>query len=140
MKTLKINKNRFTAILCSFSFIVVQPTLVLADPVDYTFAFDPITLLTTISNSPTSSSAFDFYTALGPDAFTPLGLAPGDSVTIDQSGNVTGSFLDYKPVCTNKVQHITQNTWISNGNASASITITTHSPNGGCYELKSDVP
>jgi hypothetical protein len=75
----------------------------LAGAVDYTFTYDPVSGLTTMSNSLTSSSAFDFYTLVGPYRGKDFQLPPGATVTVDQFGNVTGSYSDpLVQICKNK--------------------------------------
>jgi len=53
---------------------------------------------------PTSTSPFDFHPLVGPEALKEDQLFPGDTVTVDQFGNVTGTFLDpLRQVCKNKI-------------------------------------
>src|ERR1017187_7524912 len=117
MKLQKVKGRHLWAFIFSLSFILVQSNSVLALPVEYQFTYDPTTGLTTIQNDITSSSVFDFHPLVGPDALKEFQLPPGDTVTIDQFGNVAGSFLDpLKQVCNNKLKNITKTTRVVNIN------------------------
>lgn len=98
-----VMRRRIAVFFLSISCILVLSHSALAASVEYTFTYDPTFGLTTIFNLPTSASAFDFYTFVGPWRGTDLQLPAGDSVTIDQFGNVAGTFLDpTKQICKNK--------------------------------------
>ena len=74
----------------------------LADAITYDVTYDPVSGVTTLFNLPTSSPDLLFWTRLGALAGMSLFLAPGDTVTIDRNGNVSGPYTDPTPLIKNK--------------------------------------
>lgn len=106
----------------SLGFILSQSNSVLAQAVDYQFTYDPVAGLTTIQNDASSSADIQFDPLVGPDAFQYLYLLAGDTVSVDQSGNVTGSFVDPTiQICKNKSSN-TNGVPVYSGSSSVTIT------------------
>jgi hypothetical protein len=87
--------------ICLIIFLLYVPSSK-ATTVEYEMNYNPVTKVTTLYNCPTSSEDLPFWTVLGPNDHQLLSLGAGDTITIDQSGNITGSYLARKPPCNNK--------------------------------------
>jgi len=86
--------------------VLVLASHALADPITYGMGYDPGTGITTLSNSAGSSADLQFETLLGSLSGQTLFVAPGDTVTIDAAGDVSGPYIPDPPggpvKCVNK--------------------------------------
>jgi hypothetical protein len=97
-----IAHNTIALLIC----ILALACPALADSVTYDIGYNLANGTTTIFNFASSSTDLPFQTRLGSLAGQNLSLAPGDTVTIDSAGDVSGLFTVGGPVqCTNKKYH-----------------------------------
>ncbi len=84
-----------------------------AFPIEYRVDYDPIQGDTTLFNSDSSSADLMFWITTGPYQGSIFWLSPSSTVTIDQTGNIIGSYMLFGTACKNE-KHANKNWTITN--------------------------
>jgi hypothetical protein len=98
---------RFIAVLLVSGFIFLIASIAGAIPSDtqYSVTYDPIGETMSLINYSSSTVDLEFWSRIGPYAFQPLYLPPGDSATINAFGNIAATGLGSGDPTNTKTQY-----------------------------------